>query len=148
MQAVAAAAVIAFVELAAWTAGARAQDVTTLEGRVVREIRVGPVRRPDTADMVRGHLATRVGETFAAARLIDDRRRLDALRLFSAIDLQPIADGDGVVLDVRVKETLALLPFLAFTVTDALAQRQLYARSTFVVERDATADTARPATTP
>lgn len=96
-----------------------AQDVpTVLDGRVVREIRVGPVRFPHTADLVRGHLATRVGEPFERARLIEDRRRLDALRLFSAIDIQPIAAQDGVIVDVRVSETLRLLPFLALSVTD------------------------------
>lgn len=96
-----------------------AQDVTgVLEGRIVREIRVGTVRRPQTADLVRRHLATRQGEPFERVKLAEDRRRLDALRLFSAIDIQPIADGDQVIVDVRVSETLRLLPFMALSVTD------------------------------
>jgi outer membrane protein assembly factor BamA len=110
--------VLALAELGAWPAAARAQNVTAPEGRVVREIRVGPVRRPETGDLVRRHLSTRVGERFEAGRLIEDRRRLDALRLFSAIDIQPLADGDGVLVDVRVSETLKLLPLVAFSVTD------------------------------
>lgn len=110
---------VALAWLTAWAGPASAQDTASnLEGRVVREIRVGPVRRPDTADSVRGHLSTRVGEPLAAARLVADRRQLDALRLFSAIDIQPIPDGDGVIVDVRVTETLKLLPFVAISVTD------------------------------
>jgi outer membrane protein assembly factor BamA len=113
---VAAAAVLA---VGGWMDAAVAQGVPdALEGRVVREIRVGPVHRPQTADLVRRHLATQAGAPFRRALLVEDRRRLDALRLFSSIDIQAAAEKDEVVVDVRVSETLKLLPFVALSVTD------------------------------
>jgi outer membrane protein assembly factor BamA len=98
-----------------WSPGVSAQD---LEGRLIREIRIGPVRRPDTADLVRRHLASREGEPLRRTTLQEDRRRLDALRLFSSIELEPVNEGDDVVLLVHLKETLRLLPFVGLSITD------------------------------
>ena len=89
-----------------------------LDGRVVREIRIAQGLRPSTIDIVRRHLASREGLPFHPATLLEDRRRLDALRLFSAIEIKPVAAGAEVVLEVDVKETLRLLPFVALSVTD------------------------------
>ena len=89
-----------------------------LEGKVVREIRIAQGLRPSTVDIVRRHLASRQGMPFHHATLVEDRRRLDALRLFSAIEIRPVAAGDEVVLEVDVKETLRLLPYVALSVTD------------------------------
>ena len=89
-----------------------------LEGKVVREIRIAEGLRPSTVEIVRRHLASRQGMPFHHATLLEDRRRLDALRLFSAIEIRPVAAGDEVVLEVDVKETLRLLPFVALSVTD------------------------------
>ncbi len=89
-----------------------------LEGKVVREIRIAQGLRPSTVDIVRRHLASRQGMPFHQATLLEDRRRLDALRLFSAIEIRPVAAGDEVVLEVDVKETLRLLPYVALSVTD------------------------------
>ena len=61
----------------------------------------------------------RAGVTpFHQATLVEDRRRLDALRLFSAIEIRAVAAGDEVVVEVDVKETLRLLPYVALSVTD------------------------------
>ena len=89
-----------------------------LEGKVVREIRIAQGLRPSTVDIVRRHLASRQGMPFHHATLLEDRRRLDALRLFSAVEIRPVAAGDEVVLEVDVKETLRLLPYVALSVTD------------------------------
>ena len=89
-----------------------------LEGKVVREIRIGQDLRSSTVDIVQRHLASRQGLPFHHATLLEDRRRLDALRLFSAIEIKPVAAGDEVVLEVDVKETLRLLPYVALSVTD------------------------------
>jgi outer membrane protein assembly factor BamA len=89
-----------------------------LDGRIVREIRVGPATRPATADIVLRHLGSRQGAPFRRATLLEDQRRLDALRLFSSIAIRPLAVGDEVVLLVEVKETLRLLPFVALSITD------------------------------
>jgi outer membrane protein assembly factor BamA len=113
-----------------WLHAARAQEapgvaasgpstpLDSLEGKVVREIRIGPALRPSTVDIVRRHLASRQGVPFHHATLLEDYRRLDALRLFSAIGIRPIAAGDEVVVEIDVKETLRLLPFIALSVTD------------------------------
>jgi outer membrane protein assembly factor BamA len=88
------------------------------EGRLVREIHVSPGVRSSTEEIVRRHLASRQGEPFHRATLQEDHRRLDALRLFSSIAIQPVAAGDDVVLQVDVNETLRLLPFMALSDTD------------------------------
>jgi hypothetical protein len=85
---------------------------------LVREIRVGRDLRPSTVDIVRRHLASRQGAPFRRATLIDDIRRLDALRLFTGIDIRPVAAGADVALEVEVKETLRILPFVALSVTE------------------------------
>ena len=104
--------------LAVGSAPGQSTTSDPLEGRVVSEVRVGSDVRPRTADVVRRNLASRPGEPFHRATLQEDRRRLDALRLFSSIEIQAAAAGDGVLVQVDVKETLRLLPFVALSVTD------------------------------
>ena len=99
-------------------ASSSTNPIDPLEGKVVREIRISPGLRPSTADIVRRHLASRQGVPFHQATLAEDRRRLDALRLFSSVEIKPVAAGDEVVLEVDVKETLRLLPLIALSVTD------------------------------
>ncbi len=90
----------------------------SFEGRIVREIRIGPALNPSTLALVRRPMATRQGAPFRQAAVLDDYRRLEALRLFSGIAIHPTAVGDEVVLDVEVTETLRILPFLALSVTE------------------------------
>ena len=94
-----------------------AQVTDPMEGRIVREVRVTGLRNL-TPDAVTRHLATKTGEPFRRARLALDQRRLDELRLFTAVVLEPRLDGDAVALDVAVTETLRLLPVLILRVTD------------------------------
>lgn len=84
---------------------------------MVREIRVTGVNNLP-AGIVERHLSTRVGEPFHRHALDVDRRRLDELRLFSSVKLQPRLDEGSVVLDVDVEETLRLLPIVVLRVTD------------------------------
>lgn len=88
-----------------------------LEGLTVREIRVTGLRNLSPEAVTR-HLATRVGEPFHRARLELDQRRLDELRLFSAVAIRPELDREAVVLTVAVTETLRLLPTIMIRVTD------------------------------
>jgi outer membrane protein assembly factor BamA len=88
-----------------------------LEGLVVREIRVTGLRKLSLDTVIR-HLATRTGEPFRRRTLALDQRRLDELRLFSAVDIRAELDAGAVVLHVAVTETLRLLPTVAFRVTD------------------------------
>ena len=96
---------------------ALAQPADPLEGKVVREIRVTGLRRL-SPDSVERHLATRAGEPFRRVLLQSDRRRLDELRLFTAVAIEPRLENDGVVLHVAVTETLRLLPVVIVRVTD------------------------------
>jgi outer membrane protein assembly factor BamA len=97
--------------------GVFAQSADLLEGVVVREIRVTGLRKL-APDVVEQHLATRVGEPFHRATLARDRRRLDELRLFTEVIVEPRLENQGVVLDVAVSETLRVLPVVVVRVTD------------------------------
>jgi outer membrane protein assembly factor BamA len=95
---------------------ARAQS-PNLEGLIVSEIRVTGLRHLAPA-VVERHLATRVGEPFHSATLLLDRRRLDELRLFTAVAFEPRLENQTVVLDVAVAETMRILPVVVIRVTD------------------------------
>jgi outer membrane protein assembly factor BamA len=88
-----------------------------LEGLIVREIRVTGLRKLPPDAVIR-HLATRTGEPFRTRTLALDQRRLDELRLFSAVDIRPELDAGAVVLHVAVTETLRVLPVVMLRVTD------------------------------
>jgi len=96
---------------------ALAQSGDPMDGRVVREIRVSGTRNVP-ADLVERHLATRPGEPFRRASLALDKRRLDELRLFTSVIVEPRLENDAVILDVTVTETLRLLPVVILRVTD------------------------------
>ena len=94
-----------------------AQSGDPMDGRAVAEIRVSGLRNV-SPDMVRRHLATRVGEPFRRATLALDQRRLDELRLFTRVLIAPRLDNDAVILEVAVTETLRVLPIVVLRVTD------------------------------
>ncbi len=94
-----------------------AQPADPLEGKAVSAIRVMGLTHLSSGDIER-HLATRVGEPFHHVNLAIDKRRLDELRLFSSVVLEPRLDAGGVVLDVTLAETLRLLPIVVVKVTD------------------------------
>jgi len=96
---------------------ALAQSPDPLEGIVVREIRVTGLHNL-TPEAIERHLATRVGQPFHRAALLTDRRRLDELRLFTAVKMQPRLEGEAVVLEIEVSETLRALPIVVVRVTD------------------------------
>jgi outer membrane protein assembly factor BamA len=88
-----------------------------LEGLIVREIRVTGLRNLPPDAIIR-HLATRTGKPFRSKTMALDQRRLDELRLFSAVDIRPELDAGEVVLRVAVTETLRVLPVVMLRVTD------------------------------
>jgi outer membrane protein assembly factor BamA len=94
-----------------------AQSADPMEGKVVKEIRVSGLRHA-SPDAVEENLATRVGQPFRHATMALDQRRLDELRLFTAVHIQPRLEADAVVLEVAVTETLRLLPIVVVRVTD------------------------------
>lgn len=101
----------------AFPPAALAQSPDPVEGKVVREIRVTGLRKM-SPDYVERNLATRVGEPFHRANLGVDVRRLDELRVFTTVVIDPQLENDGVVLHVALAETLQLLPTLVLRVTD------------------------------
>jgi outer membrane protein assembly factor BamA len=94
-----------------------AQATDPMDGRVVKAIRVSGLRNL-MPEVVERHLATRVGAPFRRATLAADQRRLDELRLFTSVLLEPRLENDEVILDVTVTETLRLLPTVILRVTD------------------------------
>ena len=104
--------------LTAGSVSAQSASSDPLDGRVIREIRITPGLRPGTAEAVLGTLSSRQGEPYHPGALKADRRRLDALRRFTSIEIRAEAVGDEVLLMVDLQETLRLLPFLAVSVTD------------------------------
>ncbi len=93
------------------------QSVDPLEGRIVTEVRVTGQRHL-SSDTVERHLATKAGEPFRRATIALDRRRLDEVRLFTAVHIDAHLENDGVVVEVAVTETLRLLPVVILRVTD------------------------------
>ena len=89
-----------------------------LDGLIVREIRVIGLSDLPPAAVTR-HLASKAGAPFRRANVAIDTRRLDELRLFSTVRVEPSLDGGDVVIDVKVKQTLRILPTIALRVTDA-----------------------------
>ena len=61
----------------------------------------------------------RVGDPFHNDLIARNIQRLDRLNVFSRIDIDAAAEGDGVRLMVLVVETLRVLPAIAIAVTDA-----------------------------
>ncbi len=73
---------------------ALAQPADPMEGRIVREVRVTGLRNL-SPDSVERHLATKAGEPFHRATLALDQRRLDELRLFTAVVIEPRLESDA-----------------------------------------------------
>ena len=96
---------------------AEAQTAGALEGRRVEEIRIAGLRNVEAADLER-HLATEVGAPFHLADLATDRRRLDDLRLFTSVSIEPRLENERLILHVDVTETLRFMPAVIVRVTD------------------------------
>ena len=94
-----------------------AQAVDPFEGVVVKAVRVTGLRTL-SEDTIASHLATRAGEPFHRATLRSDQRRLDELRLFTSVTLEPRFENQDLVLEVAVVETLRVLPVVVIRVTD------------------------------
>jgi outer membrane protein assembly factor BamA len=96
---------------------ARAQPLDPLEGMIVRAIRVTGLRHV-SADVIDKHMETRAGRPFVRAVLRSDQRRLDELRLFTSVVLEPQLEDAGLAVSVAVAETLRVLPIVVVSVTD------------------------------
>jgi outer membrane protein assembly factor BamA len=63
-------------------------------------------------------IESRPGRTYLKSTADDDLVRLERLRVFSDISITPIETEDGVRIEVRVVETLRILPALSVGVSD------------------------------
>lgn len=88
-----------------------------LEGKIVTEIRIQGLQHTKEY-VVRRELASRVGEPYTRATVEKDKNRLDRLRLFSAIDVRPVAKESGVEIRISVREILPYLPTVSVQVND------------------------------
>jgi len=75
-----------------------------LDGRIIREIRIDGLKQTRRETVLR-QLASKIGEPYTTGAEEADRRLLDRLTIFSSIQVTPRLEGDGVALDIRVKET-------------------------------------------
>ena len=92
-------------------------DVNQLYGKTVKEIRISRLRYTKREIIIR-ELASRVGEPYLKENAEKDAQRLDRLGICSAVRIEPIEDGDGVVLVVEVEETFPHLPTISLDVSD------------------------------
>ncbi len=84
---------------------------------LVKEIRISDLKytKPET---IARELISRVGEPYNKQNIKKDIERLDRLGIFSAIDIQPIDETDGVILEIEVREMFPWLPTVSIEVTD------------------------------
>ena len=87
-----------------------ADSSAEFDGKIVREIRVTGATIITPEQVVR-QMQSKVGEPFHPDKIREDHELLERLAIFSAIDIQPVADGDGVALEVTVKEISRYFPY-------------------------------------
>ncbi len=86
-------------------------------GKTVKEIRISNLRWTQRETLIR-ELASQVGEPYSKENAEKDAKRLDQLGIFSAITIEPIEEGDEVVLAIEVQETFPYLPTISLDVSD------------------------------
>ena len=106
-----------FVCILLCSASVVADSSAEFYGKKIREIRISGLRHTKEA-IVRAQLASTVGEPFRADSIERDTARLDRLGIFSSIRIAPETFEDGVLLGVELEETLWLLPYPSFNLTD------------------------------
>ena len=101
----------------AFVPGRALAQSANVEGRPVAAIRVVGLRHTKP-ELVERHLRDRVGAPWHEANLAAVTRRLDELRLFTAVAIAPVLENNQVILEVTVIETLRVLPTASVRVTD------------------------------
>ncbi|TDI16419.1 MAG: hypothetical protein E2P05_04220, partial [Acidobacteria bacterium] len=86
-------------------------------GKTVKEIRISNLRWTQPETIIR-ELASQVGEPYSKETAEKDVKRLDRLGIFSEVKIEAIEEGDGVVLEIEVKETFPYLPTISLEVSD------------------------------
>jgi outer membrane protein insertion porin family len=86
-------------------------------GKTVKEIRISRLRYTDRDTIIR-ELASRVGEPYLKENAEKDAKRLDQLGICSSIRIEPIENGEEVVLEIEIEETFPHLPIISLEVND------------------------------
>ncbi len=86
-------------------------------GEILKEIRISGARVTDT-DIITRELASKVGEPYTKENAEKDYARLDNLDIFSKLEIHPVEEQDGIVLNIDVREITPYLPFFTWEVTD------------------------------
>lgn len=94
-----------------------ATSADDFEGRPISEVEICGLGY--TKDyIVERELALRVGEPFSERTAQKDAERLDRLRIFSSIDIRPVAVEEGVRVEIVVRETFPYMPTVSVRVDD------------------------------
>ena len=132
-------ALVAISLLAAATLHAAGDEPGRYEGRVLDEIRITGARHTREYIIMR-ELASREGEPLTREKMKEDESNLDALGVFSLINIYPVEEEDRLVLMVEVRETFRYLPTVALRIDDengisiggGLKSTNLFGRAMFV----------------
>ncbi len=93
------------------------EGLERFEGRPVTRLEL--VGHEVTKDfVVERELRTGVGQPFCLATLEADLIRLENLNIFASVDVTPEADGDGLALELVLKEMPTLIPYVLFQYTE------------------------------
>ena len=89
----------------------------TRYGKNLKEIRIEGIRYTHE-DIILRELASKVGQPYIKKNAQKDFAKLDKLDIFSVIDIQPIEEGNDLILEIRVRELFPYLPFFSYEITD------------------------------
>ncbi len=92
-------------------------DIDRLYGKTLKEIRIEGAHYT-RYDIITRELASKIGQPYTKENAEKDFNRLDKLDIFSYVRIQPLAEGEDLVLDIKVKEIFPYLPFFSYEVTD------------------------------
>ena len=92
-------------------------EIEQLYGRIVKDIRISELRYTKPEIIIR-ELASRVGEPYLKENAEKDAERLDQLGICSSIKIEPIGDGEEMVLEIEIEETFPYLPTVSLEISD------------------------------
>ena len=104
--------------LAAWPGTTAAdEDLSRFEGRIITRIEVSG-NQVTRDHVIRRELRSQVGKPLHPKVLQQDLQRLDNLDVFSSMEAVPAPDGEGVALNIKVRELPPMVPYISYDVTD------------------------------
>lgn len=96
---------------------AAGQGAGDYEGRIVDEVRITGAKHTRES-IIRRELASEGGQPLDSGNMAEDRSNLDALGVFSQIEVYPMEEGEKLILVIDLKETFRYLPTVALKIDD------------------------------